>query len=641
MGGLGTMLTSLIAAQAVSPSSPDPVVVLPAYSYLFNEPKLRIESLGHVEVDYRPRRFLGLVGPRIQRKVATKVFRFDWTVDVVTSSSGHQDLASPSPSPSSPSIVVPVYLVGPGDVDPFLSAFRASGPHDIYSAPPPLSQEWKDLYFLKAATNLLAEKVFPAQDGDAVVHLHGATNALATCFLRSHPGTDRQVATVYTLHDYLDEVEYSLLHLNIDTFLSLSACQSQLPPDLKPVRRTSAFASRLSVLNHNGLAWLLPAELAESTQVDNCGRYFPSHLGISLSSLASFVSHTLSTVLLNPHEFAFPSNGRVVSAVRDKNDHAGWVGVTNGVDFGGKDEGRDPFASTRLLEIGTTFLSKPGTSWQLTKRKAKRWLIEHHPDLLPPHAEAKPLILFIGRFQYNKGCELFPSLLAVLSASDSSDPTPRGHFIALGTRNNYPHSHLKALAASHPSTFTLIDDPSLQPSLGPVLRMAADFVFVPSLAESFGLVAVEGLVFGSAVIGSGVGGMKEFLRDAGEDDGNAYLFDVSAGTTENAPIDQLPSPQNGGRRPLPPAVHELVQSAVTRALDDYERRWRVEGEEAMERFVRNMVKGTEGMRWGREGGAVEQYARIYEEALRRAGQEGESEAGAKQVKEARIEKTEL
>ena len=51
----------------------------------------------------------------------------------------------------------------------------------------------------------------------------------------------------------------------------------------------------------------------------------------------------------------------------------------------------------------------------------------------------------------------------------------------------------------------------IQEEYGPVLRAAADIVFVPSKTEAFGLVAAEGLAYGALVVTTGVGGLRDFL----------------------------------------------------------------------------------------------------------------------------------
>ena len=52
-----------------------------------------------------------------------------------------------------------------------------------------------------------------------------------------------------------------------------------------------------------------------------------------------------------------------------------------------------------------------------------------------------------------------------------------------------------------------------QDQFGIYLRAAADISLVPSWMESFGLVAAEALAFGSVIVSTGVGGLKEFLID--------------------------------------------------------------------------------------------------------------------------------
>ncbi|CAG8758752.1 11165_t:CDS:2, partial [Acaulospora morrowiae] len=80
-----------------------------------------------------------------------------------------------------------VYLIGRAiDFYPFSLAFRTTNSLDIHSTQRGLPQEWKDIYFCKAAAELIIylneipeTSLFSPSDsrGVDIVHLHGATNA--------------------------------------------------------------------------------------------------------------------------------------------------------------------------------------------------------------------------------------------------------------------------------------------------------------------------------------------------------------------------------------------------------------------------------------------------------------------------------
>lgn len=631
------MLTALSIAQSESPYL-SISVALPHYSYLNLPPR-----------DELIRTFANLSLPIALNPSSEKTTNIRVPVSLLrwTYSPASDFLNADSPTShsndSSSSRTIDVYLLGPSDTKPFSAAFRAKDEGDIYSAYKPLKQEWKDLYFATAAAELVAylgatDEATVFEDNEVleldvedelerieegrrtakrrvdVVHLHGATNAMVAHFLRERErlhrheeAHSRHPAIVYTLHDSLDEVEYSNLVENVKPFLPQSSPSSSL-------------------------SHLQPYIYRSDTQL------FTSALGIDLSDAVTFVSQSIASDIVSGR-FHFHLQDLVMPSIWKRASEGRFIGVTNGLDF--TDKAKNPFTAPVLVEQGLAFprvgedvlassiLRDDGgrlVSFQATKERAKAHLVAHLPHLFTQPDDAyRPWILFIGRYQYNKGCQFFSTILDILS-STSSPQQPQGRLILLGARNNYPFSALQSLAKQYPHHFTLIDDratPGLQAQWGTHFRMASDFVFVPSLSEAFGLVATEGLLFGSPVISTGVGGLREFLvpfpqertesiSSSPPSTGNAYLFDLFPSSSSDTPATQgaeedysrsaqdvRPSDEQ-----LAPARAELKKQ-VGRALRDWER-WNREDEVEREKFTRRMVATALALKWNRENGPVEE-----------------------------------
>ncbi|BGP30839.1 hypothetical protein JCM10296v2_002598 [Rhodotorula toruloides] len=653
MGGLGVMLTALSIAQSDSPLL-SIAVALPHYSYLRDR---------YLADEIRP--FANLTIPitshpsspsRRARHIRVPVSLLRWSY---TPSPDFLHAPSPAdePIPDPPSRTIDIYLLGPGDSRPFSAAFRAKDEGDIYSAYKPLKQEWKDLYFARAAAELVAylgakDEATVFEDDDIpideeeptpglsakrrvdVVHLHGATNAFVAHFLREREKEERHVqrlqsrhpAIVYTLHDSLDEVEYSNLVENVVHFL---------PPSPASTRSNDLDDPRTAF---HPLARLKAYIYRSGTQL------FTSALGIDLADMTTFVSRSIAADIVSGR-FRFHLQDLVMPSIARRAAKGEFVGVTNGLDF--TERGTNPFTSPRLVERGLAFprvrggdLFDPSSlpsspddpSFITSKRRARAFLVSHLPHHFSPSDLSQPWFVFIGRYQYNKGCQFFSTLLEEIARSPSG-----GRLVLLGARNNYPFSLLTNLARTYPSHLTLIDDrspstSSFQRDYGTLIRLASDYAFVPSLSEAFGLVAAEALLFGMKVVSTGVGGLGEFLVPIREDEegeegeegsGNSYLFDLFPGRAKE---EDVPPTQGVGEdysrsaqdvRPdeemLRPAREEL-RKATRRALRDWERK-RARSVEERERRVRRLVGDALELRWDRPGGPVEEYIRVYDRAL--------------------------
>jgi glycogen synthase len=646
MGGLGVMLTALSIAQSDSPYL-SISVALPHYSYLSQHPQWREEIRPFANLSL-PFTINPTTGKTSHIHVPISLLRWTYTP-------APDFLNPPFPldahlSDSPPSRSIDVYLIGPSDIKPFSAAFRAKDEGDIYSAYKPLKQEWKDLYFADAAAELVSylgakdeatvfedEEVFDLDEEEElewieegqktakrrvdVVHLHGATNAMVAHFLRQREkehqhdeSPSRHPAIVYTLHDSLDEVEYSNLVQNVEHFLPPSFSS---PPD--------SLSTSLSPLQ--------PYIYRSGTQL------FTSALGIDLADAVTFVSQSIAADIVSGL-FHFHLQDLVMPSISKRAAEGAFIGVTNGLDF--TDSSKNPFTAPSLVARGLAFprvgedvlgeetLRDAGgriVSFAETKEKAKAHLVAQLPHFFThPEDAHRPWILFIGRYQYNKGCQFFSTLLEALS-SPSSPNQPQGRLVLLGARNNYPFSALEALSKRYPHHLTLIDDratPTVQAQWGTLFRMASDFTVVPSLSEAFGLVAAEGLLFGSPVISTGVGGLREFLvpfppeqhdeiatSSVPPTTGNAYLFDLfpsssSTSSTQGAEEDYSRSAQDV--RPsdaqLEPARREL-RKQVERALQEWKKR-KEGSEEEREEFTRRMVAAALELKWNREDGPVEE-----------------------------------
>ncbi|BGP69132.1 hypothetical protein NBRC10513v2_002471 [Rhodotorula toruloides] len=640
MGGLGVMLTALSIAQSDSPLLAI-AVALPHYSYLHERysadeirpfANLTIPITTHPSSSSRPAKHI---------RVPVSLLRWSYTP-----SPDFLHVPSPANEPISdpPSRTIDIYLLGPSDSRPFSAAFRAKDEGDIYSAYKPLKQEWKDLYFARAAAELVAylgakDEATVFEDDDLaldeeeptpglsakrrvdVVHLHGATNAFVAHFLREREKEERHVqrlqgrhpAIVYTLHDSLDEVEYSNLVENVVHFL---------PPAPAPTRSNDADDPRTA---SHPLARLQPYIYRSGTQL------FTSALGIDLADRTTFVSRSIAADIVSGR-FRFHLQDLVMPSIARRAAKGEFVGVTNGLDFTERE--RNPFTSPKLVERGLAFprvrggdLFDPSTfpssaddpSFVSSKRRARAFLVSHLPQHFSPTDLSQPWFVFIGRYQYNKGCQFFSTLLEEIARS------PGG-----GTTILSPFSPTSP--AHTPSHLTLIDD-DRSPSTssfqryGTLIRLASDFAFVPSLSEAFGLVAAEALLFGMKVVSTGVGGLGEFLvpiREGEEEGrGNSYLFDLfpdrskeeDVPPTQGAEEEYSRSAQDvrPDEEMLQPA-REKLRKAVRRAVRDWERE-RERSVEEREREVRRLVGSALELRWDREGGPVDEYIRVYDRAL--------------------------
>ncbi|KAF9086541.1 hypothetical protein BGX29_001347, partial [Mortierella sp. GBA35] len=502
MGGLGMVVTALAAAQQKSRTQ-KVNVVMPYYSMLNKIPGIGIKLFTPLPLEIKDNR------GRTQHMVFT-VHKFKFAVPQKPSDF-EEDKRSITP--------VTVWLIGPGDIYPFDRAFQSKNPQDIYSSPSGLPAEWKDLYFSKAVAtfiqhqnknddiSLFATAVARMID---VVHVHGATNALVLHYLQQSIDKgamgEEPPALIYTLHDYLDELQYSNEIVNVQKFMDKRVHSEDDEEDM--------------FLQMDGISPYCHGH-----------RMFTSAMGIDLADAVTFVSKSMAKDIVEGR-LDFYLKELVLGSVLNQAEKNLFIGITNGVDFGKLNPWTMPalrendlafpsnefvgqeeqellaLESARVADneqaVAPAVLGSSHLTIRSAKEAAKHFL--YTKGLLMEQDLNRPLVLFVGRFQYNKGLEF-------LTTASTAIKERGGRFVIMGQPNNFPLRSINNLERLFKGTVTVITDAKTQDDWGVYWRTAADFLLVPSLTESFGLVAAEGLLFGSTVISSGVGGLSEFLVD--------------------------------------------------------------------------------------------------------------------------------
>lgn len=133
----------------------------------------------------------------------------------------------------------------------------------------------------------------------------------------------------------------------------------------------------------------------------------------------------------------------------------------------------------------------------------------------PHHAPATPIVLYVGRLEKRKGIlDLFGAIPRVLARY------PQVRFVLAGRDNSRSDlffqragsNYADYFARSHPELADRVqflgevDDATLQ-----ALYRDCDLFVAPSLYESFGLIYLEAMNYGKAVIGCQVGGIPEVV----------------------------------------------------------------------------------------------------------------------------------
>ncbi|KAF9959363.1 hypothetical protein BGZ72_009825 [Mortierella alpina] len=587
MGGLGMVVTALAVAQQKEGQTVN--VVLPYYSFLKDQEGIDIQYHTTLSLDIRDE----LRGFQ-QVRFVVHSFQYSEAYD--------EHALAP----------VTVWLIGPGDVGPFDKAFDVKDAREIYFKPKAIPSEWNDLFFCKAAATFLRSQnvrslgiglstAYPVD----VIHLHGATNALVMHYLqqthRSRHNIEKQPALIYTLHDYFAEFMYSNKEESINKFVDGIHFGNGTTD-------SSSHRADISKYYHNGLL-------------------FTSSLGIDSAHASTFVSKTMARDIVEGR-LDFHQKELVFDSILDQAKKNLFIGITNGIDI----RRLNPWTNLQLCQDRLTFPSVahndyatklasgdegacngtlasnalPNPTVRSAKEAAKRHLISQ--GFLAEEDVHRPLVLFIGRFQYNKGLEFFATASSAINDGN-------GKFVIMGQPNDYPIEAVNELRSQFNGTVEVISDTQGQHNWGIYLRAAADFLLVPSLTESFGLVAAEGLLFGSIVITSGVGGLPEFLAEKPLDSSARQQNQLERSSLPERPPTNMQKYQYNSYffDPFASDAHAQLSEVIENALRD----WRGFKLNPMqhEAFLIKLLESALAMSWDRRGGPVAEYRELYKIAL--------------------------
>lgn len=137
-----------------------------------------------------------------------------------------------------------------------------------------------------------------------------------------------------------------------------------------------------------------------------------------------------------------------------------------------------------------------------------------HADAPTALADGALRLCFIGRMEFRKGADVFLSLVGQLL-----EAYPKLHIDIVGNdqialasgstmRADFEKQHGALMRTGRVVFHGSVSDEQLRG-----FYAAADLVVAPSRFESFGLVHLESMMFGKAVIGCAIGGMQEVIAD--------------------------------------------------------------------------------------------------------------------------------
>lgn len=394
--------------------------------------------------------------------------------------------------------------------------------------------------FFAKMTALFIEKRIN-EENNIALHLHGATNGLVLKFLEQL----NTIKCLYTMHDYYYEVRYGNRISNLNGFLKapfLNSCTGDFVP--------SAYA-----IEHSNIVSMVSKQAVKDI-------------------IEGKLSFEGEEVILEP----------LLKRIREKT----FFGISNGVDL----EYLSPSWNHKLYEERIQVTEKEDDGLMDKKKESKNFLLEKRIIRGSGH---DIWALFIGRFQEAKGVKFLQKAAEMFNHLGVT-------FIIMGQENDYAISEIMQLQKYE--NVIIISDSSTQKSYGSMIRMAADIMFVPSLNEAFGLVAVEGLWFGSLIISTAVGGLKEFLipasanqlasrllwsGDCCKGEGQPYCFSFNSFIFN--PV--------GSERSLEIAIENGV--LFLKQLDKKGRGC----------FVRSLIESAKKMSWDAPDGGLWQYKLVY------------------------------
>jgi len=239
---------------------------------------------------------------------------------------------------------------------------------------------------------------------------------------------------------------------------------------------------------------------------------------------------------------------------------------------------------------------------QKAKIELQKWVKKEFPDIT--FDSEKPIITYIGRYDwYQKGLDAFEEAIEEVLKNG-------GQFISMGTHEDTEAAKvLDRIQKKYKDRVLLIRDYKAEDGrlyyqqgsgerqgIGPLVRAASDFIFMPSRYEPCGLVQFEGWLFGSLAIGSDVGGLRDTVttQEESRDACTGYLFDRNV---------------RSGPKSL--------QGTIAQALDD----WYTTDSATKQKTMSRLMQDAKKCSWNDAPSGfspTEQYRFVYENAKRQA-----------------------
>ncbi len=221
----------------------------------------------------------------------------------------------------------------------------------------------------------------------------------------------------------------------------------------------------------------------------------PLALGLLGADMLSTVSPTYAREILTP-AFGEGLDG-VLRARQDR-----LRGIVNGIDMALWNPATDD-ALAATFEEGS-----------LEKRAANKRALQAEARLAAePRA---PLLAVVSRLDAQKGFEIaVPAVRRWLTAG--------GQFVLLGTGQPSLEHDFAAIERDHPGRAAA--RLRFDPLFARRIYAAADMVLIPSRYEPCGLTQMIAMRYGAVPVARRTGGLADTVRDAGDPDGNGFLFD--------------------------------------------------------------------------------------------------------------------
>jgi len=609
---LGHTVTDLVRAQVVSNASLDVNVIMPLYPFLRSHHNF--SRFTELAIDVQDDD-----GSIVQSTFTAR--RYSWKIGI-NNDDGYGDygdygqIETETETETEPEHLktVRVYLIGPGKSKRsfnLVNEYREG--NDIHPTSKTLLQEWDDLYFCKAAAELITyinndvdASIFATNEEQGVdlVHVHGARNALVVEFLNDFNAANNRFsrpppAIVYTIHDHVEEQGYSVSLESVLKFVNLKDYMFE------------------NYFHNNNM--------------------YTSTLAIDQADYVTFVSYKMAKEIVE-RPMSFSIKNMLMSSILNRARARNWIGISNGVGL----RKYNPFNDKSLVDTQSNFPKniynesfmdeieyislyndgddegnyngESGDSDLVVsaKHNARKYLIKN--ELLKEKDLDRVIVLFVIKVGRNKSMPFFDDAVEIITRLGAK-------FIIMGRNDvSLDKYTIKRLRKKYPDDVMIINDFRVQSKMEVLYRAAADILFVPNITEDFGLVATEGLLFGSTVVSTGVGGLKEFLINKTQDTIAPTMSLSSSSSPSNDPSDQNDGYNSylfnlyEGEDKFDVSIEER-KSALSKSIIDMTE-WSNDLR-AKEVLLRRLINDALKLSWNRPDGPIDQYTKVYKMAIKK------------------------